>query len=189
MKSQRIPLPPTLLVVDLEATCDRDGGIVPRHEMETIEIGAVLLDTIDDVVLGELQTFVRPVVHPILTPFCRQLTTITQSAVDHAPTFPEALGLLREFVIHHGGPGRIVFSSWGDYDKHQLERDALRHRVTLPLGRHHLNLKRRFSSHLGIPKKLGMSQALARVGLPATGTHHRAIDDARNIARLVPFMR
>ena len=34
---------PFLLVVDLEATCD-DAGAVPKHEMETIEIGAVVVE-------------------------------------------------------------------------------------------------------------------------------------------------
>ena len=29
-------------------------------------------------------------------------------------------------------------------------------------------------------------KALAHVGLPLVGTHHRGIDDARNIARLLP---
>lgn len=38
-----------------------------------------------------------------------------------------------------------------------------------------------------IPWKLGMSGALAQVGIARQGTHHRGIDDARNIARLLPF--
>jgi len=32
-----------------------------------------------------------------------------------------------------------------------------------------------------------MDGALRRVGLPLVGTHHRGIDDARNIARILPF--
>jgi 3'-5' exoribonuclease 1 len=32
-----------ILVVDLEATCD-DLQTIPRHQMETIEIGAVMVD-------------------------------------------------------------------------------------------------------------------------------------------------
>ena len=33
-----------------------------------------------------------------------------------------------------------------------------------------------------------MERALARIGLPLEGTHHRGIDDARNIARLAALM-
>jgi inhibitor of KinA sporulation pathway (predicted exonuclease) len=175
------------LVVDLEATCDdrtREGALVPKHEMETIEIGAVLVDgeTLEPV--DELATFVRPVRHPILTPFCTELTTITQADVDRAPTFPEAIAALGRFLA--GRPA--LFCSWGEYDRKQFEQDAAYHRVRLPLGAEHLNLKKRFSERHGIHKKLGMARALERVGFELRGTHHRGIDDARNIARLLPWI-
>jgi 3'-5' exoribonuclease 1 len=59
--------------------------------------------------------------------------------------------------------------------------------VPYPMPGRHVNLKALFSSTRGIRKKLGMAQALQHVGLPLDGTHHRGIDDARNIARLVPY--
>ncbi|GHT86553.1 hypothetical protein AGMMS49960_14700 [Betaproteobacteria bacterium] len=34
----------------------------------------------------------------------------------------------------------------------------------------------------------GMVKALELAGLPLTGDHHRGIDDARNIAMLLPFV-
>jgi inhibitor of KinA sporulation pathway (predicted exonuclease) len=42
------------------------------------------------------------------------------------------------------------------------------------------------SARQGLRKKLGMAKALRHVGLELQGTHHRGIDDARNIARLLP---
>jgi inhibitor of KinA sporulation pathway (predicted exonuclease) len=50
--------------------------------METIEIGAFLVETHSLETVGELGTFVKPVRHPVLTPFCTELTTIRQSDVD-----------------------------------------------------------------------------------------------------------
>jgi inhibitor of KinA sporulation pathway (predicted exonuclease) len=49
-----------------------------------------------------------------------------------------------------------------------------------------MNLKDLFARRVG-GRRRGNHNALARVGLTATGTHHRGIDDARNIARLLPF--
>ncbi len=89
--------PDFYLVIDLEATCD-DGGAVPRHEMEIIEIGAVLVEAGDLTVCEEFQSFVTPVRHPRLTHFCTQLTSITQAMVDDAPGFARAMDDLREFV-------------------------------------------------------------------------------------------
>lgn len=53
-------------------------------------------------------------------------------------------------------------------------------------GFEHLNLKRSFAQARGI-KEVGMAQALQLVGLALEGTHHRGLDDARNIARLLPW--
>jgi 3'-5' exoribonuclease 1 len=171
------------LVIDLEATCD-DGGLVPKREMEIIEIGAVLVDHTTFEPIAEFQSFVRPVRHPTLTPFCRTLTSITQAEVDAAPKFPVVLAALREFVESHGRP---LFCSWGNYDRGQFGLDAAYHRVQLPFGTDHLNIKQAFSDALGTSKRFGMAGALRKLGLPLEGTHHRGIDDARNIARILPY--
>ena len=171
------------LVIDLEATCD-NAGAVPKRQMEIIEIGAVLVDGETLAPRSEFQTFVRPIRHPQLTDFCRELTSITQAEVDAAPRFPEALARLREYA--YGGPYRPIFCSWGNYDRHQFELDARFHGVKLPFGRDHINLKQAFSDALGTRKRFGMARALRRMRIPLVGTHHRGIDDARNIAKLLP---
>lgn len=170
------------LVVDLEATCDENQAI-PRNETEIIEIGAVLCDATTLAPVREWQSFVRPGRHPTLTPFCTRLTSITQAQVDAAPRFPQVLAALAAWL--RGTSFR--FCSWGVYDKAQFERDARRHGVALPLGRGHLNLKEAFSTRAADGPKYGVGQALARVGLRFDGTAHRGIDDARNIARLLPY--
>jgi 3'-5' exoribonuclease 1 len=170
------------LVIDLEATCDRNG-LLPPPQTEIIEIGAVLVRGADFRPEAEFQTFVRPVAHPRLTEFCTELTSITQADVASAPTFPAAIAALAAFI----GGRDAVFCSWGEYDRNQFRRDAKRHRTPLPLGDRHLNLKALFSEALGEDERYGMASALRRVGLRLAGTHHRGIDDARNIARLLPY--
>lgn len=171
------------LVIDLEATCD-DGGLVPRQEMEIIEIGAVLVDGTTMEPKREFQTFVRPIRNQQLTPFCMQLTSIAQSDVDNAPGFADAITALTAFI----GDNAPLFSSWGNYDNGQFKRDAQFHDVPLPFGGRHFNIKAAFSERLHTRKRFGMSAALKRLGLPLHGTHHRGIDDARNIARILPYV-
>ncbi|MBX2799467.1 MAG: exonuclease domain-containing protein [Myxococcales bacterium] len=170
---------PHLLVVDLEATCDRAG--FPRARMEIIEIGAVLVDPENLQPIREFATFVRPVVQPRLTAFCTELTSIRQQDVDDAPTFPEALEAWRRWLDR-----RVLLASWGAYDKYQLLTDADRHGVKLPFGSRHLDLKQVFAEQSG-RRRMGMMRALKLVGLPHEGTHHRGIDDARNTVRLLPW--
>ena len=173
--------PAYFLVIDLEATCD-DGGAIPEKIMEIIEIGAVLVDGATLAPVAEFATFVRPVIRPRLTEFCTRLTTISQAEVDAAPTFPEAIASLGRFQ----GEREALFCSWGDYDRKQFEIDAARWGVPLPL-RGHMNLKKRFSAALGEAQRYGMAGALEKLQLPLLGTHHRGIDDARNIARILPY--
>ncbi|MEM7151757.1 MAG: 3'-5' exonuclease [Myxococcota bacterium] len=167
------------IVIDLEATCDRDHAI-PREETEIIEIGAVLVDSTTLQPLDEFQTFVRPVQHPKLTEFCTELTTIEQGHVDGAPMLRDAIAALGRFL-----PGPVTLASWGAYDRNQFRREGRRKRIRMPWDTAHLNIKERFATHAG--RKMGVGGALQRVGLRFEGTAHRGIDDARNIVRLMPF--
>ncbi|MEM9456768.1 MAG: 3'-5' exonuclease [Myxococcota bacterium] len=166
------------LVVDLEATCDQHHGI-PRQETEIIEIGAVLVDRETLEPQGEFQTFVRPVIHPQITEFCTELTSITQDNVDGAPRFAQAMAELSQWL-----PRPVTMASWGAYDHNQFRTEARRRRVTLPWGNDHFNIKEAFAKRFG--RRMGVSGALRRVGLTFDGRAHRGIDDARNIVRLLP---
>ena len=171
------------LVVDLEATCSDDNS-VPKREMEIIEIGAVLVDGFTLEAVDEFQSFVRPIRHGQLTAFCTELTSIEQSDVDEAPGFKDVVKEMKGWMY---GSDTFTFCSWGDYDHKQLVQDCDLHGIAYPMPGGHINLKRAFSAKQGIAKKLGMAGALAHVGIELTGTLHRGIDDARNIAKLLPW--
>ena len=64
----------------------------------------------------------------------------------------------------------------------------MQHDVAYPFGDRHINLKAEFASANGRRKKLGVPAALRSVGLTFSGSHHRGIDDARNIACLLPYI-
>jgi inhibitor of KinA sporulation pathway (predicted exonuclease) len=170
-----------LLIVDLEATCSDDRSI-PRREMEIIEIGAVMLDLGDRRVISEFQHWVRPVRHPQLTPYCQQLATITQAAIDTAPIFPSVLQTMLTWLTPQPKPFR--FASWGVYDQHQFKRDCALHRVAYPFVGAHLNLQQVFATTIDPNFAGSMIQALDHFGLPFQGTHHRGLDDARNTAAI-----
>ena len=173
-----------VLVIDLEATCDDADGL-PASDMEIIEIGAVWA-TVEGTVLDTFRALVRPVVRPQLTPFCRQLTNIQQADVDGAELFPTVAARLASFAQLHQPLG-ATWGSWGQFDAKQLARDCERHGIQNPLAAFaHVNLKRRFAKARKI-KEVGMARALQMVGLPLDGSHHRGLDDARNIAKLLPW--
>lgn len=174
-----------ILVVDLEATCSDDGSI-SADDMEIIEIGACWA-TETGVVLERFQHLVKPLNRPTLTPFCLKLIGITQEEVDQAPSLPVAARALEDFAKKCGSD-QTVWMSWGTYDFKQLMKDAERHGVAMPLVMPHKSAKRLFAKAQRIGKEVGMAKACSLAGIALEGQHHRGLDDAMNIARLMPWI-
>lgn len=172
------------IVVDLEATCT-DKEEFPREEMEIIEIGAVCLDS-DNNVRDTFQTFVRPLKHSILTDFCKGLTTIDQSNVDLAYTFKEAMPQFLQWVKNVTGKNDYTFYSWGNYDRNAFRRQCIEDNIDARyfLSKHK-NAKDIFAAENGLKKGIGVGRALKLKKMDFEGTPHRADSDAHNIAALV----
>jgi inhibitor of KinA sporulation pathway (predicted exonuclease) len=173
-----------LLIVDLEATCFAHGEEPPDFHPEIIEIGAVLFDVVSRTATDAYRTFVHPANFPRLGSFCTKLTTIQQMDVDAAPPLRDALSGLGRLY----DPQRAVFASWGFYDQRQIERECRRLSLPYPFTNDHISLKHNHAAFYSLERPLGMDAALRLHSLQLTGTHHRAQDDARNIACIAACM-
>lgn len=182
-----------IVVVDVEATCWPDDQPELRQRQkeisEIIEIGAVRLRGPQLALDGEYQAFVKPVTHPELSPFCMQLTTITQADVDGAPEFAEAWGA---FCAWLDDDEPVVMASWSAYDHHLFARQAKELELPPPPWEH-MDVKAEFGrwvfSQDGTRSRFRLSAALERAQVPSGGTAHRAIHDARNTATLLQTIR
>jgi inhibitor of KinA sporulation pathway (predicted exonuclease) len=168
-----------LNVVDVEATC-WDGQPPLGQVSEIIEIGLTVVDLRRRERVGRHRLLVRPA-RSRVSPFCTELTGLTQDEVDAGVDFAEAC---RRLAAEHDAGAR-PWASWGDYDRNQFTRQCAAARTPYPFGRRHTNAKARFAEALGLPRRPGMAQALRVAGLPLEGRHHRGEDDAWNIAALV----
>ena len=176
-----------IAIVDLECTCDNsENPKISRQEMEVIEIGCVISDY-EGNVIAEFDKFIKPTINPILTPFCKELTTITQSQVDNGSSLNTALLELNDFLKSF----KIdTWSSWGGFDKNQIQRECILKKEIIPNEfnqLHHINLSYRYSQKHNI-KKSGVRKSLNRHHIKFEGTPHRGIDDVKNIAKLLPFI-
>lgn len=173
------------LVIDLEATTEEGGW--PLEQMEIIEIGASLVNRLGHEV-DHFQRFVRPQRRPLLTGFCRQLTHISQEQIDSAAPLPMVWGQFERWLGHHQ-PQLAGWGSWGDYDRKQLELEWQRHNLNSLISQvPHLNLKQRFAEARQLQRAVGLKSALQLAGLQFNGQQHRALEDARNTARLLPLL-
>lgn len=168
-----------LNVVDVEATC-WEGPPPPGAVSEIIEIGLTVVDLERRERTAKHRVRVRPR-RSTVSAFCTELTGLTQEEVDAGVEFAEACRIL---LGEHRSDSR-PWASWGDYDRHQFERQCKATGVRYPFGSRHTNVRRLFTEARGLRRRPGMAEALAIAGFPLEGRHHSGADDAWNIASLV----
>ncbi|XP_051186194.1 uncharacterized protein [Lolium perenne] len=181
------------LVVDFEATCEKDKRIYPQ---EIIEFPSVLVDGATGRIQSAFRRYVRPKYHPVLTPFCRDLTGIRQEDVDGGVDLREALLLHHRWLqaatagARKGGSLAVV--TWGDWDcRTMLESECVFKGIEKPAYFDRwVNLRVPFQAVLGGGGRVNLQEAVRAAGLNWEGRLHCGLDDARNTARLlVEIMR
>lgn len=168
------------IIYDLEATCWNGSSMGKQSEI--IEIGAIRLNGFGEET-GEFNRFVRPVLNPFLSPFCMELTSIEQSDVDRAATFPEVVDEFQEWVGLFVEDDYLL-CSWGDFDKKMLLQDCSLHDLEGDWAQQHINLKKQYQLIRGLRKPIGLKKAVEKNGFDFDGIHHRAISDAHNLAKI-----
>lgn len=166
------------IILDLEATCWKERSKDKQNEI--IEIGAVKINAAGKR-LSEFCEFIQPKLNPLLSDFCKELTSIQQSQVDAADSFELVLERFKAW-INLAEP--YLLCSWGFYDKKQLSKDCDLHQLDKDWLKDHISVKHQYAKIKGLKKPLGMGGALRKEGMTLEGTHHRGIDDARNIAKI-----
>jgi len=190
-----------LAILDFEATCDEDRKFGPS---EIIEFPIVLVDTQSLKIVKIFHAYIIPTINPILTPFCTQLTGITQEMVSSkagAKSFDEVWTQVLQFlkdnqltasdqVPYDQNP--FCFVTCGDWDLKTMlptQFNGLgwdKTKIPAPF-RKWINIKALFNSFYKTNKKTsirGMTDMLTRLGLPLEGRHHSGIDDSRNISAI-----
>lgn len=82
-------------------------------------------------------------------------------------------------------PTIATWASYGDYDRQQFMRNCDEYGIPYPFGPGHLKVKTLLAVTLELKREVGMRNGRAALGLPLEGTHHRAGDDAWNIAAIL----
>lgn len=166
------------IIYDLEATCweNQQGQI-----SETIEIGAIKINEYAEIE-DTFSQFVKPIVHPFLSPFCINLTSITQVDVNRADKFYAVIQDFQDWIDIF--EEEYLLCSWGNYDKTQLVKDCQLHDMEWEWLDAHINLKAQYQDIRKLSKPCGLKKAVTREGFEFEGTHHRGIDDAYNLAKI-----
>lgn len=174
-----------LLILDFEATCDKKLKLKPQ---EIIEFPCLKLNTHTLKVESEFHQYVLPQHHPLLTPFCTELTGIIQEMVDGQPFLPDVLQNFHKWMLHEGllEPSvKRAFVTCGDWDLKTMlpGQCATLDLAPQPYFKSWINIKRSYADVTqSFPK--GMMFMLENFKIKHVGRHHSGIDDCRNIANV-----
>jgi len=163
----------------LEATCWL--GRPPGDVQEIIEIGAFKVNDFGEIT-GKFGEFVKPIVNPVLSPFCRQLTGITQSQVNTASTFDKVID---QFLAWADIPEEeYLLISWGNQDERLFHNDCVLHKVDPEWVHPVINIKDNYVKLKNLSKPISLKKAVEREGMDFEGNKHRALYDAHNLSRI-----
>lgn len=171
-----------MLVVDVELTCWEDTP-PEGQQKEIVEIGICVLDVESGRRLGRERLLIRPQ-HSTISPFCTMLTGLTPDDVSQGMTFQRACNILqRKYASRYR-----VWASYGDDDPRHFQRQCALENTPYPFGKSHLNIKNLFALIHGLPREVGLLDAMSIIDLPVEGEHHRGVDDAWNTALLLSHL-
>ena len=169
-----------IVVVDIEATC-WENKTPENMESDIIEIGICLLD----VQTGEISDNKGIIVKPersTISDFCTELTTIDNAMIEkEGISFADALKNLKKEYLSQSR----AWASFGAYDLKQFQRQCTALGRGYPFSPSHINVKTLFALKHKLGHEVGMAGALSKLDIPLEGTHHRGIDDAKNIAKIL----
>ncbi|SEQ09281.1 3'-5' exonuclease [Flavobacterium urocaniciphilum] len=169
-----------IIVVDIEATC-WEGKLPEGMISDIIEVGVCLLDVETGEISDNRGILIKPE-RSTISSFCTELTTITPELIEQeGVSFDDALHILKK---DYKSQSR-AWASFGAYDLRQFQKQCLSLSKTYPFGPSHINVKSLFALKNKLGHELGMDGALKFLNIPLEGTHHRGVDDAKNIAKIL----
>lgn len=168
------------IVFDLEFTVLR----TQKHLAETIEIGAIELQADERGMLDMTDlyhTYVLPSQNPQISKLTTEFTGVTQSNVDTAPLFREAIESFKKWLGED-----YYLCSWGPDDKYQLVRECRAQKLGLGWIRNYNDIQLFYTRLNGadIGQRMGLIKSPKAENIPFIGKQHHALDDAFNTAKL-----
>ena len=181
------------IVVDLEMNNIRKKSEARRIcTMETIEIGAVMLDeNLQEI--ASFRTYVKPEYNDSIVPNISRLTGITDAMVENAPVFKEAFKMFTNWCMGTGDD--ICIYAWSDADYNQIMKEIRLKQYELTDAEQMLvadkwiDFQKEFDRHIGFERQVSLKLALDMAGIDFFGREHDALDDARNTAELLQIYK
>ncbi|AYV85561.1 MAG: exonuclease [Satyrvirus sp.] len=176
--------PKFICVLDFEATTEEN---VKFFDHEVIEFPSVLLKLNSNneyECVSSFQKFCRPLLNPVVSKFCHELTGITQEQVDSGINFINALNDHKKWLYTETS-GNVVIVTCGFWDLSKMMVAECKKWNVVPdkIYMHYINIKKEFEKFYKT-NAVSMTSMLDFLNIKLEGRHHSGIDDCGNIAKI-----
>ncbi len=167
-----------VMCLDLEMLCNKKGMINKKGGI--IEIGACIYQ--DGHIISEFSTLIRPLNGSPITDFAEGLLGITQSELDEAPSFDDAMDMFEEWASRFEA-SLTKWVAWGDMDYQKIHESYKMCGRPLPPALQNVF----YDAQIGYERKnyvferIGLNDALYETDICHDLGTHRALDDAKKI--------
>lgn len=162
------------IILDIEFNGRKFASDLP---MEVIEIGAVKLDSS----LRQIDSFsslIKPVYFSKLNSFIKKKTGIPQDGIDQAEGFRK---VITDFKSWLNQSEEFLLVTWGGEDLKRIVYDTRMHNLddALWMAANYFDLLKGFVRYKNVTNDVSVEAALIDLNIIATGSAHRALDDAQ----------
>ncbi|WP_424767061.1 exonuclease domain-containing protein [Paenibacillus sp. sgz302251] len=167
------------IVLDIEFNGRKFASELP---MEVIEIGAVRLNSKLEQT-DEFSALIKPVYFSKLNNFIKKKTGIPQEDIDRASRFPKVIG---DFIAWLSRSEQFLLLTWGGEDMKRIVFDTRMHKLddSIWLAADYFDLLKGYTRYKDVTNDVSVEAALLDLDIPAEGSAHRALDDARMTAEV-----
>ncbi len=182
-----------ILFFDCEYTCWENSLKTlwpdPQYPPELLQIGIAVYNIKEKKYMREFSSFVRPIINPHLSDYCKNLLKMSQEEIDNAKEFSVVSSRISEFIDLYTNYS-LYICSWGD-DYNRVSDDASRSKasdpfVTLP----RMNLMAEAIKVFGIKgSHISRDDLKVRLGLKQIINRHDAMADAIDLLDIMDALR
>lgn len=167
------------IILDIEFNGRKFASELP---MEVIEIGAVRLDS-SLRQIDEFSSLIKPVYFSKLNGFIKKKTGIPQEDIDQADRFRK---VSKEFISWLNRSDEFLLLTWGGEDLKRIVFDTRMHKMddSFWMAVDYFDLLKGYLRYKNITNDVSVEAALLELQIPAEGSAHRALDDARMTAEV-----
>ncbi|MHA0857992.1 exonuclease domain-containing protein [Paenibacillus sp. CMAA1364] len=161
------------IILDIEFNGRKFASDLP---MEVIEIGAVRLNSQLEY-MNEFSALIKPVYFSKLNSFIKKKTGIPQEDIDRAPGFVK---VITDFIQWLDQSEAYLLFTWGGEDLKRIVYDTRMHKLddTYWMTADYFDLLKGYTRFKNVTNDVSVEGALLDLNITATGTAHRALDDA-----------